>query len=40
MGIHREAPLNINLNINKKRQDCKTGMWGGTSGRREMKEGD
>jgi hypothetical protein len=24
-GIHRETPLNIDLNINNKRQDCKTG---------------
>jgi hypothetical protein len=24
-GIHQETPLNINLNINIKRQDCKIG---------------
>jgi hypothetical protein len=25
VGIHRETPLNINLNINNERQDCKIG---------------
>jgi hypothetical protein len=24
-GIHREAPLDINLDINSERQDCKIG---------------
>jgi hypothetical protein len=28
--IHQETPLNIDLGINKERQDCKIGtMWGG-----------
>jgi hypothetical protein len=32
---HRETPLNINLNINNERQDCKIGIvcWGVTYGR-------
>jgi hypothetical protein len=38
-GIHWETPLNINLNINNERQDCKVGIvyvcWGGTSEREE-----
>jgi hypothetical protein len=25
VGIHWETPVNINLNISNKRQDCKTG---------------
>jgi hypothetical protein len=29
MGIHVEIPLNINLEINSERQDCKIGtVWG------------
>jgi hypothetical protein len=32
--------LNINLNINNEKQDCKIGMGRGTSGRRRVKEGD
>jgi hypothetical protein len=37
VGIHWEIPLNINLNINNEKQDCKIGTMcmGGTSGRRE-----
>jgi hypothetical protein len=32
-GICWEAPLNINLNINNERQDCKIGTaWGGSTG--------
>jgi hypothetical protein len=41
MGIHRETPLNINLNINNERQDCDIGIvWGGTSGKGRVNEGD
>jgi hypothetical protein len=28
-GIHQETPLNIDLGINNKRQDCKIGTVGG-----------
>jgi hypothetical protein len=37
-GIHWETPLNINLNIKNKRQDCKTSagcVWWGSRGREE-----
>jgi hypothetical protein len=30
VNIHRETPLNINLDINNERQDCKIGTGGGT----------
>jgi hypothetical protein len=40
VGIHRETPLNINLNINNERQDYKIGTVGGTSGRERVNEGD
>jgi hypothetical protein len=35
VGIHRETPLNINLNVNNERQDCKIGIaceWDSASG--------
>jgi hypothetical protein len=41
VGIHRETPLNIGLNINNERQDCKIGsvcVWEGIS--RRVNEGD
>jgi hypothetical protein len=34
-------PLNIDLNINNERQDCKIDtVWGSTCGRRRVNEGD
>jgi hypothetical protein len=37
------TPLNINLDSNNEEQDCKKGttcVWGGTSGRETVNEGD
>jgi hypothetical protein len=40
MGIHRETPLNINLNINNERQDYKIGtVCVGCTSRRGKGEG-
>jgi hypothetical protein len=41
VGIHREPPLNIDLNINNERLDCKIGTVHvvGTSGRGECMKG-
>jgi hypothetical protein len=42
VGIHWEIPLNIDLNISNKRQDCKIGtVCGGVlMGGRRVNEGD
>jgi hypothetical protein len=43
VGIHWETPLNINLNINNERHDCKIGtmyVCGGTGGRGRVNVGD
>jgi hypothetical protein len=39
--MHTGTPLNIDLNINNERQDCKIGTvydWGGTGGRGRVNE--